>query len=497
MPGTRKDSISRRLTRMNMLVSGGALLLATLAFTAYALITFRDDVLHNLSTQAQIVASNSVTALLFNDADAAHVTLSALQAEPGIVEAHIYTVTGQLFASYWRDGGTGIPALTAIPPERQEVASLGTRSAIVTRRIVSDGMPAGTVYIRSDLQALYARLWRGGLIASGALLGSWLAALFVSRRAQRKISDPLVELAAIAHRVSSKRDYAVRAPRHESAHEVTTLLDAFNDMLAQIQARDRALQEAQASLEQHVRERTVALQSANEELEAFSYSVSHDLRAPLRHVTGFASLLQDQAGPALDAKGRRYLATITEAAGRMGALIDDLLAFSRMGRTNVAKRRTSLSELVREARSEVAGGQTDRHIVWDVKELPTVEADPALLRLVLVNLLSNAVKYTGTRDDARIEVGTIESAGGEVVVFVRDNGVGFDMAYAHKLFGVFQRLHRSDEFSGTGIGLANVRRIVQRHGGRTWAEGAVDAGATFYFSLPLGADPSLGATNAA
>jgi signal transduction histidine kinase len=497
VPRIRQDSISRRLTRMNMLVSGGALLLATLVFSAYALVTFRDDVLHNLSTQAQIVASNSVTALLFNDADTAHVTLSALEAEPGIVDAHIYTVTGQLFASYWRDGATGIPQLISIPPERQEIASLGRASAIVTRKIVSDGMPAGTVYIRSDLHALYARLWRGGLIAAGVLLGSWLAALFVSRRAQRTIADPLIELAAIAHRVSNERDYAVRAQRHESDHEVTTLVEAFNDMLAQIQARDRALQEAQASLEQHVRERTAALQSANEELEAFSYSVSHDLRAPLRHVTGFASLLQEQAGSALDAKARRYLATITEAAGRMGTLIDDLLAFSRMGRTNVAKRHVNLSELVREARAEVAAGQAGRRIEWNVKALPMVEADQALLRLVLVNLLSNAVKYTSTRVEARIEVGTMESAGHEVVVFVRDNGVGFDMAYAHKLFGVFQRLHRSDEFSGTGIGLANVRRIVQRHGGRTWAEGAVDAGATFFFSLPMGADSSMGVTNVA
>ena len=245
---------------------------------------------------------------------------------------------------------------------------------------------------------------------------------------------------------------------------------------------------------QELEARVAELANVNLELEAFSYSVSHDLRAPLRHVTGFASLLEEQAGSALDAQARRYLTTITEAARRMGTLIDDLLAFSRMGRTNVVKRSINLSELLDEARAEVSVDLNGRRIVWDVQPLPTVEADPALLRSALVNLLSNAVKYTGTRDEARIEVGAVASAA-EVVVFVRDNGVGFDMAYAHKLFGVFQRLHRSDEFIGTGIGLANVRRIVQRHGGRTWAEGAVDSGATFYFSLPMGTDLSRGATD--
>jgi len=167
----------------------------------------------------------------------------------------------------------------------------------------------------------------------------------------------------------------------------------------------------------------------------------------------------------------------------MATLIDDLLAFSRMGRASLAKRRVDLSQIVEDARAEVSTDINGRRIVWNVQPLPPVEADPALLRPVMVNLLSNAIKYTKTREEARIDIGT-ESRAGEVIVFVRDNGVGFDMAYAHKLFGVFQRLHRADEFTGTGIGLANVRRIIQRHGGRTWAEGAVDGGATFYFSLP-------------
>jgi light-regulated signal transduction histidine kinase (bacteriophytochrome) len=168
----------------------------------------------------------------------------------------------------------------------------------------------------------------------------------------------------------------------------------------------------------------------------------------------------------------------------MGSLIDDLLAFSRMGRASLTKRRVDLSVLVQEARNEVVGAGISPAIEWDLQPLPAVDGDPSLLRPALVNLLSNAVKYSGAREHPRIEVGSTQS-NGEVVVFVRDNGVGFDMTYAHKLFGVFQRLHRSEDFAGTGIGLANVRRIIQRHGGRTWAEGVVNQGATFYFSLPL------------
>jgi light-regulated signal transduction histidine kinase (bacteriophytochrome) len=254
-------------------------------------------------------------------------------------------------------------------------------------------------------------------------------------------------------------------------------------MLSEIQLRDRSLEDARAQLEVRVRERTEELQHTNGELEAFTYSVSHDLRAPLRHITGFASLLEQQAGESLGTESKRYLKTITDAAGRMAALIDDLLAFSRMGRAPVSKRRIELAQVVREARSEVSADINGRRVDWAIHELPAVDADPALLRPVIVNLLSNALKYSSTREESHIEVGT-ERRPGEVVIFVRDNGVGFDMAYAHKLFGVFQRLHRADEFSGTGIGLANVRRIIHRHGGKTWAEGAVDQGATFYFSLP-------------
>jgi len=223
---------------------------------------------------------------------------------------------------------------------------------------------------------------------------------------------------------------------------------------------------------------------ANEELEAFSYSVSHDLRAPLRHIAGFADMLGKHA-TTLDDKGKRYLKTISEAAQRMGHLIDDLLTFSRIGRVELRHAQVDLATLIEEVKQALQPEMAGRIVHWEVGELPAVRADPNLLRQVLVNLLGNAIKYTRKRAEARIAVGCAPSEPGETVVFIRDNGAGFDMKYADKLFGVFQRLHSAAEFDGTGVGLANVRRIVVRHGGRTWAEAGVEEGATFYFSLPI------------
>jgi PAS domain S-box-containing protein len=225
---------------------------------------------------------------------------------------------------------------------------------------------------------------------------------------------------------------------------------------------------------------------SEEDLESFSYSVSHDLRAPLRHIAGFLSLLEDHIGGSLDETGRHYLSNVMESTRLMSALIDDLLTFSRTGKVEMCEANLCLEELVQQVRRELTADIHGRKVVWTVEALPEVAADPVLLRLVLVNLLGNAIKYSNNRAEAVIEIGCRE-AGGEWVFFVHDNGVGFDMRYVHKLFGVFQRLHNADEFEGTGIGLAIVRRIVARHGGRTWAEGVVGQGATFYFSMPKAA----------
>jgi len=239
-----------------------------------------------------------------------------------------------------------------------------------------------------------------------------------------------------------------------------------------------------AELEQRVEERTAQLQESNKELQAFSYSVSHDLRAPLRHILGFVTLLQKDAGTSLSEKNIGHLTTISESTIRMGTLIDDLLTFSRIGRAELKKTDTDLNMLVQDTLKDFSAQMKERNIVWEIQPLPIVQADPALLRMVLVNLISNAVKFTSKRAESKIEIGCAPDENLETVVFIRDNGAGFDPKYTDKLFGVFQRLHSHKEFDGTGIGLANIQRIILRHGGRVWADGVVDGGATFYFSIP-------------
>ncbi len=246
---------------------------------------------------------------------------------------------------------------------------------------------------------------------------------------------------------------------------------------------EREIQELNDALERRVVERTAQLEQANKELESFSYSVSHDLRAPLRHIEGYVEMLREVAGDGLSAQGQRYLSTISAASVQMGQLIDDLLAFSRMSRAGMAERPVPLDRLLQDTIESLEMAISGRNIVWQLAPLPAVMGDPSMIRQVLANLVGNAVKYSRMRDPARIEVGCAGKEDGRVIVFVRDNGTGFDMEYADKLFGVFQRLHTAEEFEGTGIGLATVQRIVARHGGRVWAEAAPNLGATFYFSL--------------
>jgi signal transduction histidine kinase len=481
----RNLPIKRKLIVAMLVTTGVVLFLTSAAFITYELVVFRKEMVRNVRTLAEVIAANSTASLAFRNEQDAKETLLALKAEPQIVAACLYDRTGNLFVTYPHlIPGNMFPASPAKDGYRFEKGHL-----LVFQPVVQSNHRQGTLFLKTDLAAMYHRfqLYLGLVIL--VLAVSLLVAFIVSNFLQKGISGPILALADTARAVSEKNDYSVRASK-QGGDELGALTDGFNQMLDQIHEQNNALREKEerltkmnAELEQRVSERTAELEGANKELEAFSYSVSHDLRAPVRHIGGFVDLLGKSCADKLDDKGRRYVNMIASSAKQMGQLIDDLLIFSRMGREEIQKTIVDTNQLVESTIASLQRETEGRNIIWKKNALPKLRADPAMLRQVFVNLISNAIKYSQPRNPAQIEIGAKENAK-ELVIFVRDNGVGFDMQFADKLFGVFQRLHRSDEFEGTGIGLANVRRIIQRHGGHTWAEAIVDHGATFYFSLP-------------
>ncbi|MGA8030327.1 MAG: ATP-binding protein [Bryobacteraceae bacterium] len=478
----RRYSISQKLTLLNMLVSGAALLLACAAFFVYDIYTFRTGIATNLSTEAKVIGANTVTALVFNDPRAAENTLSALAASPHILYAQIFTPDRQFFAGYRRDRSVQSLPLPRIPAGRTQAHFFKSGQIALVCSILYEGRPIGFVFIQSDLQGLNDRLKNYTLIVAGVLFISLIAALLISRMSQRVIAQPIVQLAETVRRVSREKDYSIRVALTGNRDEVSTLINAFNEMLAQIQRRDTELLRAHNEMEQRVEERTTQLAAANKELESFAYSVAHDLRTPLRSIDGFSQALLEDYGDKLDSEGKNHLERVRAATQRMSGLIDDLLNLSRITRSEMRKQEFNLSEIVSSVAAELEKKEPERAVEFVVEQDLFVNGDLRLLRIAIENLLGNAWKYTGRHSRARIEFGESQHEG-QPAYFVRDDGAGFDPRYAARLFGAFQRLHTNSEFPGTGVGLATVQRIIHRHGGEIWAEADVEKGATFFFSL--------------
>ena len=484
--------IKQKLTALLLLVSSLVLLLTSAAFVSYEVLAIRRTTLKNLSTLGRVIAANSTASLAFaNQADAREI-LSALRAEPHVVAAGLYDKDGRLFSRY--PANLPADALPAVPErdgyrfERGYVIGLEPVAETENPRL-------GTLYLKSDMQAVSRTLRLSAAIGLGVMAISLLTAYFLAAVLQRRVSDPILALAETAVAVSTRQDYSVRAPKL-GADELGTLTDAFNLMLGRIEDQNRELRRYATELEQRVADRTHELEernealrrnaaellAANSELDAFAYSVSHDLRAPLRSIEGFSQVLLEDYGAQLDESGRDSLQRVRTASQRMATLIDDLLKLARVTRGEMRTEVVDLSKIAGEIVAELERSTPERRVEFVIAQGLEARGDPRLLRVVLDNLLRNSWKYTAKQSRPRVEFASV-AENGERVFLVRDNGAGFDMRYADKLFGVFQRLHTAAEFEGTGVGLATVRRIITRHGGRIWAESAVDRGATFYFTL--------------
>jgi PAS domain S-box-containing protein len=602
----KQHTIRRKLIMAIMGTSVSVLIITCGVFIAYEVVTLRKNMVWGLMTRAEIIAANSTAALAFENVKDATGTLAALQKDPRMMAGCVYDVNGHVFATYPADA-----PLEMFPQSPLREAYYFDRDSLnLFVPVVQDGRRLGTVYLKSDLGALSQRYRVYTIVVISVIASAILLAFALSIWLQKRIAEPIQNLARTMRGVSERKDYSLRTSK-TSSDEIGLLTDSFNTMLGEIQqshsslregearmravlesaldaivtmdhegnivafnpaaeklfgykredvvgrslsetimpprfrlqhhqglarylktgqervigrqlemaamrndgsefpielaitliaqdgppmftgfirditARKRAEQEIRqlnAELEHRVVERTAELEASNKDLESFSYSVSHDLRAPLRAIDGFSKALLEDLGEKLEEPHKDSLARIRAATGQMALLIDELLKLSSMGLAPMKRQNVNLSRIATEIADQLHKDDPKRNVSFAIAQGLVANADPELTRLVLDNLLRNAWKFTSKHPSAHIEMGGTE-ADGERAFFVRDDGAGFDKAHTNLLFKPFQRLHRKTDFEGTGIGLATVHRVIVRHGGRLWAEGAVEQGAAFYFTF--------------
>src|SRR5882724_6527818 len=497
----RHHSITTKLTTMNMLVSGAALLLACAAFITYDLVSFRDGMVHNLSIQAQVAGSNSVSALLFSDPHSAENTLSALKAAPNIVSAGIYTLDGRPFATYRRDGGSQDLKLPPLPSGQAEAHWFKDGQLVLVHMIVFQGKPTGAVYIRSDLLEMTHRFKRYAGIAAIVLLGSLVAAFLVASVFQRAVAEPIVHLAEISRIVSRDKNYSIRATPTGNHDEPDILIEAFNEMLGQIQEREEALRKVHEELEKRVQTRTAELATANKTLELqnreveratrlkskFLASMSHELRTPLNAIEGFSGLLAEQTAGQLNDKQKRFVGHIKQGADHLLQLINDILDLSKIeaGQLEIRCEDFQVKDALPEVLSIIRPLAMAKNIRVQHKletERP-VHADRVRFKQILYNLLSNAVKFTPK--SGQIDIECIEQEN-FICISVTDTGIGIQAEDQQVIFEEFRQVDGGGAHEGTGLGLAITKRLTEQQGGRIWLESEIGKGSRFSFTLPMG-----------
>lgn len=488
-------TIRGKLLGLVMSTTFCALLVAGSIILIYDLSAFRRAYISDMSTQIELLAYTTAPTLRSEDPRVATDSLNLLQLRPSITRAAIYNDRGRLFATYARaDMAPDFPLLPS-----DDGVTVRDGMIVVYKRIEENNEILGTAYLEAQFNIGDRILPFVGILLLVAFAAMMVAAT-VALKLQSMITAPLLSVVDTAHAATTSKDYALRAEKL-SNDEIGTLVDAFNEMMREIQLstqaleseiveRNRAREEVlrlNTELEEKVRERTYQLQMSNQELESFCHSISHDLRAPLRAISGFSQALREELPDELSDNALHYHERIMAATLRMSQLIEDLLNLSRVSRGELLRQSTDLSAMAESVIQELRHVDPERQVRVAIRKGIEADGDPKLLRIVLENLLNNAWKFTSKLTSARIEVGVMQD-GTREVFHVRDNGAGFDMTYADKLFGVFQRMHTTREFPGTGVGLAIVQRIVHRHGGRIWFQSSPDGGTVFYFTLQR--DPS-------
>lgn len=479
-------------SKLTLLMTGLTFIALAAGFAAVAALDYgysRRELVKDARLRAKMAAEYSVAALAFGYRDEAGEHLRKLSVYSDVVSVAVYGLDGNLFASYPADG-------EKMPPQSLgELHLSGAHFAggqmEVHEPAVYQARKYGMVCLNVSMAPYVARIAGRLKVAAAIALCVSVLVFLAASRVQRLISGPILRLAGLARAVSEKEDYFLRTGIEPRGDEIGVLAEGFDRMLGALEARGRerdaaldALRRAQAGLEAKVAERTSELSFANRELEAFTYSASHDLRAPLRRIDGYSALMEQECGatPRGNAE-RNYLVRIRAGCRQMTDIIDSLLSLSKIMKHNMEMKEVDLGAIAEDVAARMHENEPGRAVAFSAAHGALVAGDPVLLTEVMENLLGNAWKFTSKARAASVEFGFLERADGRIY-FVRDNGCGFEMEYVGKLFKPFQRLHSPSEFPGTGIGLSTVQRIVERHGGEIWAESGKDKGAVFYFTLP-------------